>query len=106
MVGSEIVLPDEGTIARFIHDHNKYMAPFAIYADLESTTKEITPEEVESTDGSYTKKYQKHICNSFCLHVVSSFPEHSFEPIIYRARTETEDETKVIKRFLKALNKK
>ena len=40
------------------------MAPFAIYADLESTTKEITPEEVESTVGSYTKKYQKHICNS------------------------------------------
>ena len=58
MVGSEIVLPEEGSIACFRHDHNKYMAPFAIYADLESTTKEITPLTVESTDGSYTQKYQ------------------------------------------------
>jgi len=105
MVGSEIALPQEGEVAKFRNFHSKLKAAFAIYADLESTTKEITPEKVESTDGSYTQKYQTHICNSYCLHVVSSVPEHSFEPIIYRARTETEDETKVIKHFLKPYRK-
>ena len=59
MVGSEIALPQEGDVAKFRHDHNKYKAPFAIYADLESTTKDITPEEVETTDG-HTRRSTKN----------------------------------------------
>ena len=61
MVGSEVTLPQEGATARFINFNNKYKAPFAIYADLESTTKEITSEEIENADGSYTKN-TKNTC--------------------------------------------
>ena len=57
--------------------------PFVIYADLESYTEKIDHCMPDPSTSS-TTAYQKHSPSGFCYMVVSSAPEHTKEPVLYR----------------------
>ena len=65
--------------------------PFVIYADFECYTQKIN----ESQHGN-TTKYQRHVPSGFSYMIVSTAPQHTQEPVVYRGE-------KVVETFLDRL---
>ena len=55
----KINMPKKGSVLKFKNYRNSEMAPFVIYADIESLLEQIQSCE-PNQGGSYTEKYQKH----------------------------------------------
>jgi hypothetical protein len=82
------VLPEPGSEAAFVQfkNHDKqYKAPFVIYADFEALTRPVSKAERKGDD-SYTDAYQTHEPCGYCVHIVSSDPTRTFEPVVYRGK--------------------
>ena len=75
----KILMPPAGTFLRFKNFLHSEKAPFAIYADFESLTKEIHNCD-PNPNKSYTKKYQKHEPISFSYYI-KCFIDGVREPI-------------------------
>jgi hypothetical protein len=80
-----VTLPKHGEVVEFKNYQKQLKAPFVIYADFESLLEQ-TAEAVGPYDtrNAYTKKYQKHTPNSFCLYTACINPELNYGPIAYR----------------------
>ena len=100
------ILPEEGkNILQFKNIGNIFNHPFHVVADFESTLLPVEEEEKEEQDDDMemikTKKYQKHVPNSFglkynCIHNVYSKPIAVFN---------SSDPETVCKRFIEKLEK-
>ena len=85
------IMPPKGTFLRFKNFLHSEKAPFAIYADFESLTKEMHNCD-PNPNKSYTKKYQKHEPISF-VYYIKCFIDGAYKPIL-RKYTKTTPEDK------------
>ena len=94
-------MPEEGRNNLSFKNHKRKMKiPFVVYADFEAVLKKIIQSEIEK-EGSYTQQYQEHIPYGFSYKIVfdeeikQAIPKRILEqfsnPILYRAKDETED---------------
>ena len=81
VAGTRYDMPKPGTTSKFCHKYNKMRAPFVMYLDFEAAPMPVHQclSEVQKS-----VKVANHEVVSFCLHVVSSVPGVSFEPVLYR----------------------
>ena len=91
---SKTVLPEEGTMMKFVNFRKKMKVPYVIYADFECITEKIDQVDNNAT----TRKYQKHIPSGFKLYITSIDPEFDCDDISYRGPD-------AHKKFLKVLFK-
>ena len=78
--GAQSVKLEKGTI-EFKSYFKQIPVPFKIYADFECNLK-----GVEIYEGSYSKKYQKHICCSFAHKVVCIDNRFSKPIVVFRGK--------------------
>ena len=86
-----IEMPEKGSFISFIHHNRSMKVPFAVYADFEAFTEEISSCEPNDKK-SFTQKYQRHRPSGFCYKIVC-FDEQLFnqKPVLFRAESEDED---------------
>ena len=78
------VMPSgDDAVLAFKNFDKQYKAPFVIYADFECLTKPISKASRDSSR-SHTDAYQRHEPCGFCAHIVSSDPNQTFKPVVYR----------------------
>ena len=91
-------MPTKNSILKFKHHFKKFPFPFVIYADFECFTIPVNTCQ-PNPDKSYTKSYQKHEPNSYCLYLKTlEGMNTNFKPIVYTKKTPDED---VSKKFIK-----
>ena len=73
-------MPEKGTYLRFKNFLNSEKAPFAVYADMESSIKNMDNCDPDPNK-SYTKKYQKHEPISFAYYI-KCFIDGVYKPIL------------------------
>ena len=78
--GAQSLRLEKGTI-EFKNYFKQIPVPFKIYADFECNLK-----GVEICEGSYSKKYQKHICCSFAYKVVCIDNRFSKPIVVFRGK--------------------
>ena len=78
--GAQSVWLEKGAI-EFKNYFKQIPVPFKIYADFECNLK-----GVEICEGSYSKKYQKHICCSFAYKVVCIDNRFSKPIVVFRGK--------------------
>jgi hypothetical protein len=86
--------PKEGSTLKFIHDDYSFKHPFHIIADFESTLM-----SVEDSRECSTKRYQKHLQNSFGLKYCSIHPEHDKDVEIFNSSNPDEVSKQFIERI-------
>jgi len=60
-----------------------------IYADFEALTRPVSKTNRDPSK-SYTDAYQTHEPCGYCIHIVSSDPDRTFDPIVYRGENTIE----------------
>ena len=81
----KIIMPEKGTMLKFINYHRGEKVPFVIYADFESCIKSIHTCD-PNPENSYTKQYQKHEPISF-YYYIKSFDSKVYLPIKEKSYT-------------------
>ena len=88
--GKQSVKQEEGT-NEFENYFKQITVPFKIYADFECNLR-----DVESYEGSYTKKYQDHVpCSFVCI------DGRFTKPIVFRGENAAYD---LLKQFLRSIS--
>ena len=91
----KIIMPEKGTMLKFINYHRGEKVPFIIYADFECCIKSIHTCD-PNPENSYTKQYQKHEPISF-YYYIKSFDSKVYLPIKERSYTGKNAEREFLK---------
>ena len=83
-------MPKKDCFTFFNHHNRSIKNPFAVYADFEAFTEEISTCE-PNQKFSFTKQYQKHRESGFCYKIVCFDKRFHPKPVLYRAKDENED---------------
>ena len=85
----KVEFPKKVTSIKFNNDQKQLKAPFVIYADFECYTEKVAtcPNNPAFTN---TTPYQRHTPSGFSYMVVSSCPEYSRAPVVYRGDNVTD----------------
>ena len=65
----KVDMPKKGSTIKFDKFGKTLKVPFVAYADFESFTEKIHSNDVDNSEQSYTKKYQKHTPSGFCYYI-------------------------------------
>ena len=94
----KIDMPEKGTMLKFKNYQRSEKVPFIVYADFESYIKPLHSCD-PNPEGSYTKKYQKHVPSNFCYYI------KSFDDEVYAPKLVSYTGEDAAQKFVKVLEK-
>ena len=87
-------MPEKGSKIKFKNHNRVIRVPFVVYADFEALVKPIQGCE-PGGEKSFTNKYQSHRPCGFSYTIVCFNDQIYKEPVIYRAKSEDEDVSRI-----------